>query len=269
AATDPFRPLRRRPDMATTRTILVTGATAGIGRDAALHLYRQGHRVIGAGRNEEALAELRKEGLLAVKLDVTDQASIDSAVREIDALTKGHGVDALVNNAGYGLFGPLEMLDDADVRAQFETNVFGLLAVTRAFVPKMRERGWGRVVNVSSVGGGRVFPLGGAYHATKYAVEAMSDALRMELAQFGIGVALIEPGYIKTEFTSRTMNLLDKYVGRESPYAESLQLVAKAGGSAERFAVGPASVSRAIAHASTARFPRARYVAPFYNAIGP
>jgi len=256
--------------MATTRTILVTGATAGIGQHAALHLHRQGHRVIGAGRNAEALDALRAKGLLAVRLDVTDAESIAAAAREIDALTDGHGVDVLVNNAGYGLLGPLEVLDDADVRAQFETNVFGLLAVTRAFIPRMRERGWGRIVNVSSVGGRMVFPLGGAYHATKYAVEAMSDALRMELRGFGIRVSVIEPGYIKSDFTATTMGYVQKYADdKSSPYSAILQRVADAGKSSERLAVGPSSVCRAIESASVSRFPRARYVAPFYNAMGP
>ena len=166
--------------------------------------------------------------------------------------------------------GPLEMLSDADVRAQFDTNVFGLLAVTRAFLPAMRDRRSGRIVNVSSVGGRMTFPLGGAYHATKYAVEAMSDALRMELRGFGVKVSVIEPGYIKSDFTATTMNLLNKYAAdASSPYAPVLARVSAASGGAERFAVGPSSVCRAIESASVARFPRARYVAPFYNAMGP
>ncbi len=256
--------------MARSLVILVTGATAGIGKAAAIHLKAKGHRVIGTGRNEKALAELKTAGIDALSLDVTSQRSIDAAKAEVDRLTNGYGLDVLVNNAGYGLFGPLEMLTDADVRAQFDTNVFGLLAVTRAFLPAMRDRRSGRIVNVSSVGGRMTFPLGGAYHATKYAVEAMSHALRMELRGFGIKVSVIEPGYIKTEFTATTMNLLGKYVADESsPYAAVLARVADAGGGAERFAVGPSSVSRAIESASVSRFPRARYVAPFYNAMGP
>ena len=257
--------------MARSLVILVTGATAGIGKAAALHLQKKGHRVIGTGRNEKALAELRAAGLDAVAMDVTSQASIDSAREVVDRLTNGHGVDVLVNNAGYGLVGPLEMLSDADVRAQFDTNVFGLLAVTRAFLPAMRARRSGRIVNVSSVGGRMTFPLGGAYHATKYAVEAMSDALRMELAGFGIKVSVIEPGYIKSEFTATSMSYVQKYgADPSSPYHEVLAKVASAGAGAEqRLAVGPQSVCRAIESASVSRFPRARYVAPFYNAMGP
>jgi NAD(P)-dependent dehydrogenase (short-subunit alcohol dehydrogenase family) len=256
--------------MTQSLVILVTGATAGIGKAAALHLHARGHRVIGTGRNAKALAELKQAGLLAVTLDVTSQASIDAAKLEVDRLTSGHGVDVLVNNAGYGLFGPLEVLDDADVRAQFDTNVFGLLAVTRAFLPAMRERRSGRIVNVSSVGGRMVFPLGGAYHATKFAVEAMSTALRLELQPFGIGVSVIEPGYIKTEFTATTLSHVDKYAkDASSPYAHVMSGLTGMVGGLERFAVGPGSVARAIEAASVSRFPRARYVAPFYNAMGP
>jgi NADP-dependent 3-hydroxy acid dehydrogenase YdfG len=256
--------------MAQSLVILVTGATAGIGKAAALHLQAKGHRVIGTGRNEKALAELKKLGLDAIALDVTSQKSIDAARAQVDVLTNGYGLDVLVNNAGYGLAGPVEMLSDADVRAQFDTNVFGLLAVTRAFLPAMRERRRGRIVNVSSVGGRMTFPLGGAYHATKYAVEALSDALRMELRGFGVKVSVIEPGYIKSDFTATTMGYVEKYAkDPASPYAPILQRVHQAGQSSERFAVGPSSVCRAIESASVSRFPRARYVAPFYNAMGP
>jgi len=251
------------------QTILITGATSGIGRDAALHLAARGHRVIATGRNARALAELREAGLLALRLDVTDPESIAAVEREVDALTDGRGLDALVNNAGYGLLGPLEMLSDADVRAQFETNVFGLLAVTRAFLPAMRERGRGRIVNVSSVGGRITFPLGGAYHATKYAVEAMSDALRMELRQFGVEVVLIEPGYIDTGFTQTTLDLLEPYKQPGSPYAASLALADGADEKLARFAAKPRAVSRAIEKAIVRRWPRARYVAPGINAMGP
>jgi NAD(P)-dependent dehydrogenase (short-subunit alcohol dehydrogenase family) len=255
--------------MTSKKTILVTGATAGIGKATALHLHGAGHRVIATGRNEKALSELRAAGLDALALDVTSESSIAAAKDAVDRLTDGRGLDVLVNNAGYGLFGPVEELSDADVRAQFETNVFGLLAVTRAFVPAMRARGAGRVINVSSVGGRMVFPLGGVYHATKFALEALSTALRMELRQFGIRVSVIEPGYIKTEFTATTMSLLRKYVRDESPYANALRVGASADEAVARFAVGPGSVARAIEHAATSRWPRARYVAPFYNALGP
>lgn len=250
--------------------ILITGATSGIGRHTALRLAKHGHQVIGTGRNEKALAELRALGLDAVGMDVTSDASVGAAKAEIDRLTAGHGVDVLVNNAGYGLWGPVEMLSDEDVRAQYETNVFGVLRVTRAFLPAMRARGRGRIVNVSSVGGRMTFPLGGIYNSTKYALESISDALRMEVKQFGIDVSIIEPGYIKTEFTARTMDVSSKYArDPSSPYHAAMARFAASEAMADKVAVGPDSVSRAIEHAATGWWPRARYVAPFYNAMGP
>lgn len=253
----------------TKRSILITGATSGIGRHAALHLHGQGHQVFATGRNAAAIAELNALGLHAFRLDVTDAASIASAKRAVDELTGGEGLDVLVNNAGYGLFGPLEVLTEDDIRHQFETNVFGLLAVTRAFVPQMRDKGWGRIINVSSVGGRMTFPLAGAYTATKYAVESMSDALRMELAAFGIKVSLIEPGYIDTGFTSTTLSHLDRYDGANTPYAEAFARAGDVERSIERFAATPKAVTRAIEKAITRRRPRARYVAPWINSFGP
>src|SRR6185437_3350064 len=132
-------------------TVLITGATSGIGRHAALHLAERGHRVIATGRSERALVELAAShpALETLRLDVTDQASIDAAARAVTEMTGGRGLDVLVNNAGYGALGPTESISDADMRAQYDVNVFGLMAVTRAFLPRMRERGEGRIINVS------------------------------------------------------------------------------------------------------------------------
>jgi short-subunit dehydrogenase len=249
-----------------SKTILITGATAGIGRHAALHLVDRGYDVIATGRNREALDKLRAESrgrLHVVRLDVTDAKSIAQAVVEVDGITGGRGVDVLVNNAGYGLAAPLEEVTDEDLRAQFETNVFGLMAVTRAFLPRMRARGSGRIINVGSVGGRITFPLFGAYHATKYAVEAISDALRRELSAWNIQVALIEPGPIKTEFANRTMQTVEKYRSATSPFAPVYARADELRAMTDRQSVGPESVVRAIEHAARARRPRARYVMPF------
>jgi NAD(P)-dependent dehydrogenase (short-subunit alcohol dehydrogenase family) len=251
------------------KTVLITGATSGIGRDAALHLKERGHEVIATGRNERALGELSKRGVVTLVMDVTDAKSIEAARREVDELTKGHGIDVLVNNAGYGLWAPMDQVTDEDLRAQFETNVFGLMAVTRAFVGPMRERRSGTIVNISSVGGRIVFPFGGAYHATKYAVEAMSDAMRLELAQFGIGVSLIEPGYIRTNFTKTTLDHLSRYKTEGSPYEHAFAIADGIEAKLDRYASDPIVVSRAIARAAEARRPRARYVAPWPNAMAP
>jgi NAD(P)-dependent dehydrogenase (short-subunit alcohol dehydrogenase family) len=243
------------------RIALITGATAGIGRHAALHLAARGFRVIATGRNPEALAELGVEGgadLTPLRLDVTDQASIDSAVEVVDRITNGHGIDVLVNNAGYGDIAPMETTTDKDLRAVFDTNVFGLMAVTRAFLPRMRERGAGRIVNVSSLGGLFTLPLFGAYNATKHAVESMSDAMRIELRPFGIEVSLIEPGPIRTKFSTTSLKSVERYQDG-SPYAPVLKRFADLTRRTDRMAPGPRATSRAIHHAAASRWPRSRY----------
>ena len=246
-------------------TVLITGATSGIGRHAALHLAAKGHRVFASGRNEEALRQLRTESggrVETVTLDVTDADSISLARQAVLRATQGIGPDVLVNNAGYGALGPTEMISDADMRAQYETNVFGLMAVTRAFLPDMRARGSGRVVNVSSLGGRYTLPLFGVYNSTKFAVESLSDALRMELAPFGIQVALIEPGVIHTNFTDRSMSGVKKYGAADSPYAPVFARAEELRRLSDSTAVGPQCIARAIEKAATDRWPRARYVAP-------
>ena len=192
-----------------TLTILITGASAGIGREAALAFAHAGHHVIAAARRLPVLEALRAEvppgTLTPLALDLDDPDSIAAAAAEIDRLTGGRGLDALVNNAGFATAGALAELSDRDLRAQFETNVFGLMALTRAVLPAMLERGAGRIVNVSSVSGRIPAPVLGAYHASKYALEALSDALRMELAPFGVQVVVVEPGTIRTDFASRVL----------------------------------------------------------------
>jgi len=243
------------------RIALITGATAGIGRHAALYLAARGFRVIATGRNQDALAELAVEAegdLTPLRLDVTDKASIDSAVEVVDRITGGHGLDVLVNNAGYGDIAPMEMTTDKDLRAVFDTNVFGLMAVTRAFLPRMRERGKGRIVNVSSLGGLFTLPLFGAYNATKHAVESISDALRIELRPFGIEVSLIEPGPIKTKFSTHSLESVERYQDG-SPYAPVLARFADLTRRTDKMAPGPKATSRAIHHAASSRWPRSRY----------
>lgn len=255
--------------MSSKQTILITGATAGIGRHAAIHLAGKGHRVIATGRSRDALERLRAEhpALECVRLDVTDAASIDLAVREVARITDGRGIDGLVNNAGYGQAGPLAELDEGVLRAQFETNFFGLMRVTRAFLPQLLARGSGRVVNISSIGGRITFPLFGAYHASKYAVEALSDALRNELRPFGIQVALIEPGPIRSEFGDRAVATAQTAVGADSRYARLIAKADELKTLSDRMVAGPEATSHAIERALTARRARARYVVPFSSRL--
>ena len=258
-----------RSSTATARqVVLITGATAGIGRRTALHLAAAGYHVIATGRRVAELEALRKDapGQLSITpLDVTSAASIAAAVAEVDRLTDGHGVDALVNNAGFGVAGPLTEISDAELRRQYDTNVFGLMAVTRAFVPQMRARGRGRIINVSSMGGKMTLPFFGAYNSTKYALESLSDALRMELHAFGIDVVLIEPGAIHTNFGDTAMSPVAQF--QDSAYAGALAKAEVLRKRMEATAVGPQVIARAIHKAIRRRRPAARYVAPWFGNV--
>ena len=244
--------------------ILITGASSGIGRDTALAFARNGHRVFAAARRLLALEALRAAvpTIVPLQLDLDDANSIAAAVAEIARLTDGRGVDALVNNAGFATAGALAELSDRDLRAQFETNVFGLMALTRAILPAMLERGAGRVINVSSVSGRIPAPILGAYHASKYALEALSDALRMELQPFGVQVVIVEPGTIRTEFASRAMGEANTARATGSRYTAIYARAATLEARFDRLAGTTAPVVRAITRAATARRPAARYVAP-------
>ncbi|HEY1692751.1 MAG TPA: SDR family oxidoreductase [Polyangiaceae bacterium] len=259
-------------DHRSPRTVLVTGATAGIGRHLALDLAGHGHRVFATGRSAKSLAILAEEAaaqglaLSTLTLDVTSKESIAAAANSVRAQTGGHGVDVLVNNAGYGQGGPLLEVSDATLREQFDTNVFGLMEVTRAFVPEMLARGRGWILNVSSIGGRVTFPFFGAYHASKYAVEALSDALRAELRGLGVHVALIEPGPIASHFSERAFGSLP--AGQQaSPYATSYALAGSIRSASDKASFGPDHVARAVRRAIGSRWPRARYVAPWFLAI--
>jgi short-subunit dehydrogenase len=253
--------------MSTSKIFLVTGATSGIGRTTALHLARLGHHVLASGRRAAELASLKAEAgalkLDTVTLDVTSAPSIAAAVVEVDRLTAGHGVDVLVNNAGFGVAGPTIEIDDAELRRQYDTNVFGLMAVTRAFVPKMRERGRGRVINISSVGGRLTLPFLGVYNSTKYALESLSDALRWELRAFGVDVVVIEPGVVKSSFADTALANAARYA--DTPYAHAVAKSEELNRKFDRFAAQPIVIAKAIAHAGTTRWPAARYVAPRAN----
>lgn len=257
--------------MSNSKTVFITGATAGIGRTTALHLARRGHHVIASGRKPAELARLEDEArglpgkLDVVSLDVTQPASIAAAVEAVAGLTGEHGLDVLINNAGFGVLGPTSEISDAEMRRQYETNVFGLMNVTRAFLPGMRARRAGRIINVSSMGGRITLPYFGVYNSTKYAVESLSDALRYELRPFGIDVALIEPGVIRTNFEATAVTGLDGF--SSTPYGSALANYERMSRSTDRFASSPIVVARAITRAVEARRPWARYVAPRITSV--
>jgi len=188
--------LPRMPE--SSKAVLITGCSSGIGRATALRLARSGWTVYASARRPESIADLADAGCRTLALDVTEESSMRAAVEEVERAEGAVGV--LINNAGYSQSGAIETVPLDAVRRQFETNVFGLVRLTQLVLPKMRAQRWGKIVNVGSMGGRLSFPGGGHYHATKHALEAISDALRFELRGFGIDVILLEPGLITTEF---------------------------------------------------------------------
>ncbi len=243
-------------------TVLITGTSSGIGRATVRRLAgRPDLTVYATARNVAAIADLADAGARLLPLDVTDEESMRAAVAAVEA---EHGqVDVLVNNAGYGEYGPIEETPVDRVRAQFETNVFGLSRLTQLVLPGMRRAGRGRIVNVSSMGGRLVFPGGGYYHASKYAVEAISDALRQEVRPFGVDVAIVEPGLIRTRFGAVAASSLGAGASLDGPYRTMVATVdAVIARSYENpmLAATPETVARVIERAVTARRPRTRYL---------
>lgn len=187
-----------------SQTVLITGSSTGIGRETARLFQARGWNVIATMRTPESETELnRLDNVRVLRLDVTDEASIRDAVAE--GIGAFGSIDVLVNNAGFGAYGPLEATSLETIRRQFDTNVVGLLAVTRAVVPHMRSRGRGTIVNISSMGGRVAFPLGSLYHGSKFAVEGLTEALSYELGAIGVRVKLVEPGMTKSDFGSRSL----------------------------------------------------------------
>ncbi len=249
--------------MAVSRVVLITGCSTGIGRATAERLAARGWRVYATARDVEKIKFLADRGCMVLPLDVTDEASMRTAVGEVERREGAVGV--LVNNAGYSQSGAVESVPMGKVRRQFETNVFGLVRMCQLVLPRMRRQGWGRIVNISSMGGRLTFPGGGHYHATKYAVEAISDALRFEVAGFGVGVVVVEPGLIRTGFADAATGSMEGAATTEGPYASFNAAVAKAvrdnyeRGPFLRLGGGPETVATTIERAITAERPRARY----------
>src|SRR5688572_27402252 len=251
------------------QVILVTGCSTGIGRATALEAAGRGHRVFASARRPEDLADLVAKGIEAIALDVTDPASIGEAVEQV--LRSAGRIDGLVNNAGYGQYGAVEDVSLEEWRAQFEVNLFGTIAVLRAVLPAMRAARGGTVVNVSSVAGRVSIPFAGPYSASKHALEAMSDALRVEVAPFGIRVVLVEPGPISTRFGDRAREATARILGVPGPYSRFYEGAERA--SNREFQMGkrgPDAVARVIVHAIESKRPRARYrITPLAKVLVP
>jgi len=245
-----------------SKAVLITGCSTGIGRETARHLAGLGpYTVYATARKPETLAELETAGCRTLALDVCDEASMSAAVAAVEE-AEGY-VWGLVNNAGYSQSGAVESIPLESVRRQFETNVFGLLRMCQLVLPKMREHRDGRIVNIGSMGGKLTFPGGGIYHATKYSLEAISDAMRWELAGFGVKVILLEPGLIVTSFGDTAHGSVDET--EAGPYSEFNRSVAETtadaykGGPMTKLGGGPDAVAKKIEKALAAPNPKPRY----------
>jgi NAD(P)-dependent dehydrogenase (short-subunit alcohol dehydrogenase family) len=239
--------------------VLITGCSTGIGRATAERLARSGLTVYATARRLDSIADLQEAGCRTLALDVTDEESMRAAVAAVEEADGAVG--ALVNNAGYSQSGAVESIPLDEVRRQFETNVFGLLRMCQLVLPGMRREGRGRIVNLSSMGGKLTFPGGGIYHATKYAVEALSDALRFEVRGFGVHVSVIEPGLIKTNFAETAVGSVGEADGPYAKFNSAVQ-ASTAGVYDSAFGKlggGPETVAKAIERAITARRPKTRY----------
>lgn len=242
------------------KVILITGASSGIGKATALQLISEGYIVYGAARRLERMSDIVRAGGNAVKMDVTNDASMVDAVERI--IEEQGRIDVLFNNAGYGQYGPVEETDLEKARYQFEVNLFGLARLTQLVLPHMRKQRSGMILNTSSVGGKVYTPLGAWYHATKHALEGWSDSLRLEVKQFGIDVVIIEPGLIVTEFADVLGNNMMGTDG-DHPYRELISKLNEA--SKEQYEKGggspPSVITKVVSKAIRSRKPRTRYAA--------
>ena len=240
------------------KVILITGASSGIGYDAALALAAEGHKVYAAARRVELMASMEDKGIVPFRMDVTDEQSMQDGVKTV--LDKEGRIDVLVNNAGYGYFGSVENVTMEEARRQQEVNVFGLARLCQLVLPTMRRQGSGRIVNTSSIAGKIVLPFGGWYNVSKFSVEALSDALRIEVKPFGIDVVLIEPGGIKTDWgIIAARHLKESSAG--TPYETDggrFSDVMHYGYSSNLLS-SPHVITRAILRAVDRRRPKARY----------
>ncbi len=238
------------------KTVLVTGASAGIGKATAIYLAQNGYNVYGAARRTDKMQDLKKHGIKPISLDVTKDESIIECVNQI--YKEAGNIDILVNNAGFGSYGAIEDVPMADAKYQLEVNVFGAMRLTQLVLPKMRENKFGKIVNISSVGGKTSFPLGGWYHASKFALEALSDAMRREVKQFGIDVIVIEPGGIKSEWGGIAFESMVKTSGNTA-YAKMAKSIEKVFTATLDKNPEPIVIAKLIKKGIEAKSPKARY----------
>ncbi|MBR9922963.1 MAG: oxidoreductase [Bacteroidetes bacterium] len=244
--------------MNTQKVVLITGASSGMGKETAKKLLKEGHKVYVAARRVEKMKDLEDLGAISLKMDITKTEDVKGVAKTI--LEKEDGLDVLVNNAGFGSYGAVEDTSIDDARYQFEVNLFGLAAITKEFLPTMREKKAGTIINISSMGGKIYTPLGAWYHATKHALEGWSDCLRLELKPFNINVVLVEPGLIKTEFGDVLNDPMMERSGNTA-YAKLAIAVKKGVEDANKDKGGsdPAVIANTISKILRTNNPRTRY----------
>lgn len=242
--------------MENKQRILVTGASSGLGKDFAVQLAKEGYTVYAAARRLDRLKELEQFGIHPLQMDVTKEADVVKAVERIEK--EIGGIDVLINNAGYAIYGAVETIPLEDARRQFDVNIFGLARLTQLVLPGMREQKRGKIINISSMGGKVYTPLGAWYHATKHALEGWSDCLRLELEQFDIDVVIIEPGLIETEFTDVVGESLFK---RDQGSAYRPMVEKLAGAQKNLSGSHPSVITNLILKAVKAKKPKTRYKA--------
>jgi len=240
-----------------TKTVLVTGASAGIGKATAILLAQNGYNVYGAARRTEKMQDLKSYGIKPIALDVTKDESVTACVEQI--FKEAGSIDILVNNAGFGSYGAIEDVTMQDAKYQLEVNVFGAMHLTQLVLPKMRQNNYGKIVNISSVGGKIAFPFGGWYHASKFAIEALSDALRVEVKEFGIDVIVVEPGGTKSEWGAIALESLVRVSGK-SAYGRLATAVQKSFTQMAGNVPEPIVIAELIQKGIEAKSPQTRYV---------
>ncbi len=245
------------------RVVLITGASAGIGKETALFLQQNGYIVYGAARRLEKMKDLEQSGIKILNMDITDDGSMVEGVKKIiDA--EGH-IDVLVNNAGFGSYGAVEDVSMTEARYQLEVNVIGAMRLTQLVLPYMRQQHWGKIINISSIGGKIAMPFGGWYHASKFAIEGLSDSLRNEVRPFGIDVIVIEPGGIKSEWGGIAMESMVKTSGHTA-YQDMVGKMDRSFRKVDNKIPGPEVIARLIKKGIEAKSPETRYSAGYMAA---
>ena len=248
------------------KVILITGASAGMGKEFARHLLKDGHIVYGAARRVDKMDDIKKLGVKVLEMDVTNDASM---VKGVDAIIKVEGrIDVLINNAGFGSYGAIEDVAISDAKYQLDVNVFGAARLAQLVIPHMRKEHFGRIINISSIGGKMALPFGGWYHASKFALEALSDCLRNEVDQFGIDVVVIEPGGVKTEWGEIAVDNLLKTSGKSPLYGTLANKLANMLKSIEDKVADPIVIVKLVQKAIAAKKPKTRYVGGYMAKLG-